>query len=45
MRRAEGNIPGGDEKIPKALRQRMPGALEAQQEAKVLIIVRDELGA
>lgn len=35
MRIAEGSIPGRDEKSPEALRQSMPGALEAQQEAKV----------
>lgn len=34
MRIAEGSIPGRDEKSPKALRQSMPGTLEAQQ-AKV----------
>lgn len=35
MRIARRSIPGRDETSPKALRQSMPGAWEAQQEAKV----------
>ena len=35
IRIAEDSIPGRDERSLKSLKQSMPGALEAQQEAKV----------